>query len=218
MTPHHPHTEATVGSPADRVALEACVETLGEALAAQRAGAARVELCAGLVEGGTTAGAGTMAAVLDRLTIPVFVMVRPRGGDFLYDADDLAVMLQDIAAAKRAGAHGIASGALAPDGTIAEEQVRRLRDAAGSLPFTFHRAFDCTRDLERSLDALLRLGVDRVLTSGGAPTALAGADRIASWCRAGDGWWSWPEGRARPAWRRSCGARACAGARPARSA
>ncbi|HEX9564792.1 MAG TPA: copper homeostasis protein CutC [Gemmatimonadaceae bacterium] len=162
------------------VLLEACIESPTEGLAAQRAGAGRLELCAGLIEGGTTPSAGMMNEVVERVAVPVFVMVRPRGGGFTYSADELGVMCRDIIVARTAGARGIVTGSLARDRTIDRVQMQRLLDAARPAPVTFHRAFDVTLDLEASLDVLLDLGVDRVLTSGGAPTALAGAYRIAA--------------------------------------
>lgn len=161
------------------VLLEACVDSLPAALAAERGGAGRVELCANLVEGGTTPSAGTIAEACDRLAIPVFPIIRPRGGDFCYDAGELRVMLRDVVAAREAGAHGLVFGALSPGGTVDAVAVRPLLDAAEGLPCTFHRAFDLTRDLSEALDALLALGFARVLTSGGAGTAIEGADRIA---------------------------------------
>lgn len=170
------------------VLLEACVDSLDSALAAERGGAARVELCANLVEGGTTPSLGVISETCAQLAIPAFVIVRPRGGDFAYDAGALRVMWRDIIAARGAGADGVVFGALTPEGAVDVEACRLLLDAAEGIPCTFHRAFDMTRDLDESLDALGELGMARVLTSGGAPTALEGAERIASLVRrAGNG-------------------------------
>jgi copper homeostasis protein len=130
-----------------------------------------VELCADLAQGGTTPSAGTIARCVEALRIPVVVMIRPRGGDFLYDAEELDVMRRDIRMARAFYAGGVACGALRADGTIDADAMRVLMDEAGPLPVTFHRAFDATSDLARSLDALIALGVQRVLTSGGAATA-----------------------------------------------
>jgi copper homeostasis protein len=113
------------------------------------------------------------------LAIPVFVMIRPRGGDFVYDANEVADMVRDIDAAAAAGAHGVVVGALRPDATIDADVMRRLIDRARPLPVTCHKAIDATRDPIEALDDLLALGVDRVLTSGGADTAAAGAATIA---------------------------------------
>lgn len=156
------------------VLVEACVDTVASATAAERGGARRLELCDDLVEGGTTPSAGMIATVRERVGIPVFAIIRPRGGDFLYDPDDVAVMLRDVAAARAHGADGVVIGALTADGRVDAELTRRLIDAARPLAVTFHRAFDVVRDQHEALDALLALGVDRVLTSGGAPTAVDG--------------------------------------------
>lgn len=160
------------------VLVEACVDTVASAVAAERGGARRLELCDDLVEGGTTPSAGMIATVRERVSVPVFVIVRPRGGDFLYDADDVAVMLRDVEAARGNGADGVVIGALTAEGRVDAELTRRLVDAARPLAVTFHRAFDVVRDQHEALDTLLAFGVDRVLTSGGAPTALEGMPRI----------------------------------------
>lgn len=167
------------------ILVEACVDSVQGAMAAEQAGARRLELCANLVEGGTTPSAGMMRAVHRCVGIPAFAIVRPRGGDFLYDAADIEVMLRDIEYAKSCDVQGIVSGALNPNGTIDEDGTSALIEAAHPLPFTFHRAFDLTRDLDESLDALQALGVHRVLTSGGAATALEGAEMIARLVRRG---------------------------------
>lgn len=167
------------------VLVEACVDSVQGAIAAEHAGAGRLELCANLIEGGTTPSGGMMRAVHRCVGVPVFAIVRPRGGDFLYDAADIEVMLRDIEFAKSCDVHGIVSGALNPNGTIDEDGTSALIEAAHPLPFTFHRAFDVTRDLDESLDTLQALGVHRVLTSGGAAAAADGADRIARLVRRG---------------------------------
>lgn len=159
--------------------IEACIDSLDDALAAERAGAGRVELCANLFEGGTTPSIGLIRSVVAHVHLPVFVIVRPRGGDFLYSAGEIEVMLRDIEAAKAAGAHGIVSGALHAHGAIDEEGTEALLEAAAPLPFTCHRAFDMTGDLDESLDVLMALGASRVLTSGGAATAMDGATALA---------------------------------------
>ncbi len=157
------------------VLVEACVDTVASALAAEAGGAGRVELCANLVEGGTTPSAGTIALARERLGIPLFVIVRPRGGDFLHDADEVAVMRRDVEAARRLGVDGVVIGALTADGRVDQETTRALVEAARPMRVTFHRAFDATRDPAEALETLVALGVDRVLTSGGAASALEGA-------------------------------------------
>jgi copper homeostasis protein len=168
------------------VLVEACVESLVEAVAAEQGGAGRLELCADMAVGGTTPSTSVMEDVLPGVTIPVFVMVRPRGGGFEYDAGELAIMLRDIVRAREAGAHGVVTGALREDGRVDSEAMRRLLETAHPLPVTFHRAFDATPDLARALETLLALGVDRVLTSGGAARAIDGSEQIAALVRRAD--------------------------------
>jgi copper homeostasis protein len=158
--------------------LEVCIETLPEAIQAAEAGASRLEVCACMSEAGTTPSIGLVSAILERLDVPAFVMIRPRGGDFTFDEAELDVMRRDIEAMKRAGAHGIVSGVLEPSGCIDCEATKALIDAAAPLPFTFHRAFDLAPELEMALEELKELGVQRILTSGGASSAIVGADAI----------------------------------------
>ena len=166
---------------------ESCVDSVEAAIASERGGAGRVELCARLDLGGTTPDFGLIAACVDAVSIPVCVMVRPRGGDFVYDAGEISEMAADIRAAAAAGAHGVVFGALRADGTIDDEAMRRLIYTAKAMPVTCHKAIDASRDVGEALDALLALGVDRVLTSGGGLTADDGALTIAAMvARAGE--------------------------------
>jgi copper homeostasis protein len=167
------------------VLVEAAVESVEGAIVAERAGARRIELCANLGEGGTTPSAGTIGEALARVAVPVFVMIRPRGGDFLYTDVELDVMLRDIATARFVGAHGIVLGALTPDGAVDVERTSGLVAAARPLPVTFHRAFDLANDLDAALESLIGCGVARVLTSGGAPRAADGIERLAALVRRG---------------------------------
>ena len=157
-----------------RVVLEACVDTLESALAAQAGGAGRLELCADLLSGGTTPSAGTIALVRERVSLPLVVLIRPRDGDFLYDSDELEVMRRDIIEARRLGADGAALGVLRADGTVDSGVTAELTALARPMSVTFHRAFDACPDLDAALDTLIAIGVDRVLTAGGAASALAG--------------------------------------------
>jgi copper homeostasis protein len=157
---------------------EICIDSPAGAIAAERAGANRVELCANLLEGGTTPSLGLMEATIARTKLPVQVMVRPRGGDFLYSQIEVDMMLRDIAAAKQARAGGVVFGCLTAEGDIDATLTQRLIAAARPLSVTFHRAFDVARDAERSLDILIGLGIDRLLTSGQEPNALEGAPLI----------------------------------------
>jgi copper homeostasis protein len=161
------------------VLVEACVDSIESALAAADGGAQRMELCANLVEGGTTPSAGTLAECRRRLDIPICVLVRPRGGDFLYSAPEFAVMLEDIRRVKEAGAAGVVIGVLRSDGTLDASRTSQLIAAARPLQVTFHRAFDVCRDVAEALEALIALGVERVLTSGQAATAPQGMATIA---------------------------------------
>jgi copper homeostasis protein len=159
---------------------EICIDSIAGVRAAVEAGAGRVELCAALLEGGVTPSIGmvrqAVAAAGGRLK--VHVIVRPRSGDFLYGEAELAVMLADISAIKEAGAAGVVIGALDADGRVDEASSERLIAAARPLSVTFHRAFDVARDPFASLEALIRLGADRLLTSGQAPSVLEGAPLI----------------------------------------
>lgn len=165
------------------IAVEICVDSVEGALAAQAGGAQRIELCDNLVEGGTTPSSGMIGVIREKLTIGVNVIIRPRGGDFLYSEHEFAVMQQDILHAKACGADGVVIGMLKVDGTIDGERTARLIALARPLSVTFHRAFDMTRDAEEALETLIALGVDRVLTSGQEQSSLDGIVRIAALVR-----------------------------------
>ena len=163
--------------------LEVCVDTLDAAVAAAQGGGDRIELCANLAEQGTTPPNDLLAACLARLTIPVFPIIRPRTGDFVCSSSDVETMLAQVHHARHAGAHGLVVGALRLDGTVDSETIVALRREARSLPLTFHRAFDAARGAAAALDALMAIGVERVLTSGGAATAADGVAQIAALVR-----------------------------------
>jgi copper homeostasis protein len=156
--------------------IEICVEGIDGLVAAQQAGADRVELCASLVEGGLTPSLGTVRQALAIATIPFHVIVRPRGGDFLYSELEYHSMLDDVRALRELGVAGVVVGCLTADGRIDEARMTALVAAAGPLAVTSHRAFDMTRDPEEAIEALVRCGVGRVLTSGQHDTALDGID------------------------------------------
>jgi copper homeostasis protein len=160
------------------ILVEAAVESLEAALAAAEGGAHRIELCTDLAHGGTTPTVQLLRDCHSQVVIPIFVLVRPRAGDFVYTDAEHHTMLEQIHRAKDAGAHGIVTGALTSAHEIAEDRTAELVDAARPWTVTFHRAFDVCADLAGALERLIHLSVDRVLTSGGARTAPEGADRI----------------------------------------
>lgn len=159
--------------------VESCVDSLDAALASEAGGAHRLELCARLDVGGTTPDPALVAAVVAAVRVPVVAMVRPRGGDFVYDTNELSAMARDVTRMRQAGAHGLVTGVLASTGTVNAALMHVLVRMAGPLPVTCHKAFDEVRDLDAALDTLIGLGVTRVLTSGGAATAAEGADALA---------------------------------------
>lgn len=158
--------------------IEICANGIQSAINAEHGGAHRIELCDNLWEGGTTPSQGTIALAKHHLTIPVYVLIRPRGGDFVYSELEFEVIKKDLLAAKEAGADGIVSGVLLPDGTIDVERTKLLVSLTFPLPFTFHRAFDHVVEVEKGLEDLIACGVNRVLTSGQNTTALEGLDEI----------------------------------------
>ena len=155
--------------------IEICVEGIDGLLAAENGGADRVELCASLVEGGITPSLGTVRQALRLATVPFFTIIRPRGGDFLYSSAEFDSMLDDVTALRDLGAPGIVVGCLTADGRIDEARMVALVASAGAMKVTCHRAFDMAADPAAALEALVRCGVHRVLTSGQSDTALEGA-------------------------------------------
>lgn len=156
------------------VLVEACVDGLVSARRAVAGGASRLELCSGLVEGGVTPSFGLMQVVRNEIDLPIHVLIRSRGGDFLYEQDEVAAMLADITVARDIGMAGVVIGALTPDGRIDERVTGAMIEAARPLAVTFHRAFDLAVDAREGMEALARLGIERVLTSGQANTAVEG--------------------------------------------
>jgi copper homeostasis protein len=166
-----------------RVPVEICAEGLASALAAGEGGAARVELCENLAVGGVTPGLGAVAVAADRLKIPVHVLVRPRRGDFCYAEFELEAMGRDVLAHKAVGASGVVLGLLTDEQRVDRPATARLIELARPMSVTFHKAFDAARDPFEALDDLIGLGVDRVLTSGGLSSALAGLPTLAKLTR-----------------------------------
>jgi copper homeostasis protein len=157
------------------------------AIAAQCGGADRIELCANLVEGGTTPSSGAIETARSSLGISIHVLIRPRGGDFLYSNVDFEVMKRDIEMAKALGVDGLALGILTKSGDVDIERTRELIEKARPLDITFHRAFDMTRDPHRTFEELIDLGVSRVLTSGQTESAAPGVKLIKSLVEAARG-------------------------------
>jgi len=158
---------------------EIAIESLQSAIIAEKAGAKRVELCAALSEGGITPSIGMIQQVCDNSILEVFVIIRPRGGDFLYTEAEFEIMCKDIIAAKAAGADGIVSGALLANGEIDIERTKKMVELSHPLPFTFHRAFDRCKDPFMAMEQMIELGVDRILSSGQVPSAEHGAKLLA---------------------------------------
>jgi copper homeostasis protein len=158
--------------------IEACVDSVESAVAAQNGGAKRVELCAALLEGGLTPSAGATALTREKIDIGLHVIVRPRGGDFLYSDLEHDAMARDIDCAKTAGADGVVIGVLDAQARVDVTRTRELIDRARPMSVTFHRAFDMTRDPFAALETLIGLGVDRILTSGQEESAMAGLELL----------------------------------------
>lgn len=154
--------------------LEACVDSLDSALAAEAVGADRIELCSALEVGGITPSIGLVNLVCERLGIPVQVLLRPRGGNFVYSPAEIEVMCADVRLISNSGAAGIVTGALLEGGGVAIGAMKQLI-AASSLPVTMHRAFDHVRDEREAIQQLIELGVERILTSGKGASAQEGA-------------------------------------------
>ena len=158
--------------------LEVCAGDIESVYAASRGEAQRVELCSALADGGITPSTGFIRQAVRVPGMKVHVLIRPRGGDFLYTPEEVASMTDDIVAAREAGAHGVVIGALTPDGDIDMDACRQMMEAASGMNVTFHRAFDLCRDPFEALDHIIALGCNRLLTSGQAASALDGAPML----------------------------------------
>lgn len=161
------------------VLLEISVETAEAAVAAERGGAQRIELCTQLRLGGLTPGEELMRTVRKSVSVPIFAMIRPRAGDFVYSPEELAQMLRDIATSQRRGMDGIVLGVLTANRQVDVNRTRELVMAARPLPVTFHRAFDDVADLDAALEDVIATRAARILTSGGSATAPAGIEKLA---------------------------------------
>lgn len=155
-------------------------------IAAQEAGANRIELCASPGEGGTTPSFAFIQAAREKLNIDLYVMIRPRGGDFLFSDDDFEIMKKDTILCKQAGGNGIVTGILTKDGKVDEKRCNELIELAYPLEATFHRAFDRVKDPSAELETIISLGFERILTSGLKPKATEGADLLSSLIKQAD--------------------------------
>ncbi|WP_250435272.1 copper homeostasis protein CutC [Hanstruepera flava] len=158
--------------------LEICTNSYQSAINAQETGAHRIELCSELSVGGITPSYGLIKQVVEALTIPVFVLIRPRSGNFYYTSAEFEIIKQDIQICKDLGCHGIVSGVLNIDNAIDIKRTQELVELSKPLQFTFHRAFDCVPNPQESLEQLIQLGVERVLTSGQKPNAMEGINLL----------------------------------------
>lgn len=168
--------------------LEACVECLEDALKAEANGANRIELCSSLDVGGLTPSADLMAKACASLKIPVMVMIRPRGGNFVYTPDEISQMKRSVELARKAGAAGVVFGLLTPQNSVDIKNTRLLAEAASPLPVIFHKAIDLLPDPVQGVKDLLQIGgITRILTSGGKETATEGAAKIREMIQAAAG-------------------------------
>jgi copper homeostasis protein len=175
------NSEAAIGC------LEVCANSYESALAAQIGGAKRVEFCDNLAEGGTTPSYAQIALAKKNLSIEVWPIIRPRGGDFLYSDIEFELMKEDIKICKSLNCEGIVTGILKDDGTIDKERCAILIELAKPMDVAFHRAFDMSNDMDQALEDLIGLNIKRVLTSGGASSAILGAERLAQLVKKANG-------------------------------
>jgi copper homeostasis protein len=169
-----------------KILVEACVGSAADVARAVAAGAGRVELCGALELGGLTPSIGLAETLLEASTVPVIVMVRPRAGGFCYDRDEFAAMLRDAERLLALGAAGIAFGVLTREGCVDAARTRELAACSGERDAVFHRACDFARDWRQALEAMIAAGCTRVLSSGGAPSALAGMATLRGMIEAAD--------------------------------
>ena len=170
----------TADARTNRIIVEAAVESVDVALAAERAGANRLELCADLENGGTTPSLKLLDAVQSATALPIQVMIRPRPGDFVYSEEEIARMIRDMELIRNRERCGIVTGVISADGELDLRSLERLMAAASGAPVTFHRAFDRLADPVDALEPLIELGVARILTSGGAASANEGVEVLAT--------------------------------------
>lgn len=159
------------------IIFEACVGNYNEAVSACYRGANRIELCDNLMEDGTTPSYGTIKKTVEKLDIPVMVIIRPRGGDFTYTEDELEIMKYDVQICKDIGAFGVVIGAI-KDSRVDKDIIKELVNLAKPMKITFHMAFDEIEDKNIAIDELIELGIDRILTKGGCEDAMSGKESL----------------------------------------
>ncbi|MEH3112493.1 copper homeostasis protein CutC [Pedobacter terrae] len=159
--------------------LEVCANSYQSALAAQNGGAKRVEFCDNLAEGGTTPSYAQISLAKKNLSIEIWPIIRPRGGDFLYSETEFEIMKEDIKVCKSLNCEGVVIGILKADGTIDKKRCAELIELAKPMEVAFHRAFDMSNDMDQALEDIISLKIKRVLTSGGASSAMLGAEKLA---------------------------------------
>jgi len=160
------------------IVFELCAESLEACVAAREGGADRIELCCALSEGGLTPSHALMSAAIAQSGLPIYTILRPRGGNFVYSEAEFALMQEDLEHARSLGVCGFVAGALRPDGAVDCNRMRRLVEQAAPLEMTFHRAFDAATNLEHALEDVISTGCQRLLTSGGAADVHTGAERL----------------------------------------
>ncbi|MCL2566723.1 MAG: copper homeostasis protein CutC [Alphaproteobacteria bacterium] len=158
--------------------IESCCENFSESLIAQNNGAGRIELCENLAVGGTTPSYGNIKLCVDKLSIPTFVMIRPRGGNFVYNENEINIMLHDINVCKSLSAAGVVLGCLNADNTINYEMMSLLTQASSGLEIVMHRSFDEVSEPWNEIEKLKKFGIKHILSSGGAKTALDGVENL----------------------------------------
>lgn len=161
-----------------KFSLEICCFNIQSALNAQQSGASRIELCADPADGGTTPSLGTIKTARENLHIQLYPIIRPRGGDFLYNKEEFEIMMNDVVLCKQIGCEGVVIGILNADGKVDKKRAGKLVELAYPAGVTFHRAFDNSSNAGEALEDIISIGCERILTSGHKPTALEGASLI----------------------------------------
>jgi copper homeostasis protein len=169
------------------ITLEICANSVASCIAAQQGGAKRIELCDNLLEGGTTPSYATIALAREKVSIDIYPIIRPRGGDFLYTDLEFEIMQKDIAVCKQLGCNGVVIGLLTANGRVDVERTQILVEQAWPMGVTFHRAFDMTEDPLQALEDIIGTGCERILTSGQRNTAIEGTELLKTLVKLAEG-------------------------------